>query len=184
MMARSRIGSGAVDVVPMRRRHVRSVARIEAEVYPRPWSASLFMGELAMPGDRSYFVARCRGAVVGYVGVMLTGFEGHITTLVVHPDLRGRRIGTRLLLEAVGEARRRGAPNLTLEVRVSNQRAQQLYRRFGFGPAGVRRSYYADTKEDALVMWVHDIGEAEYAMRLSDIRSELEAFDLAGQDHQ
>lgn len=162
-----------IEVVPMRRRHVRAVSRIESEVYPRPWSPSLFMGELALERDRVYFVARRNTSVVGYAGAMLTGFEGHITTLVVHPDHRRQGIGSRLLLEVVTEVRQRGAPSLTLEVRVSNRAAQGLYRRFGFCPAGVRRGYYVDTKEDALIMWATDVDEADYGQRLVRIRAEL-----------
>ena len=64
-----------------------------------------------------------------------------------------------------------GANQLTLEVRVSNDRAQALYRRFGFAPAGARKAYYADNGEDALVMWVHDVAHAAYAERLAAIEA-------------
>src|SRR5256884_3800955 len=75
-----------VQLVPMRRRHLRSVLRIEAQVYPRPWSLSLFMSEMALRSTRSYMVARVDGIVVGYCGLMLTGDDAHITTIAVDPE--------------------------------------------------------------------------------------------------
>ena len=160
-----------VQLVPMRRRHLRSVLRIEAQVYPRPWSLSLFMSELALRSTRAYWVARVDGAVVGYCGLMVTGEDGHVTTLAVDPAMHRRGIGTRLLLALAGEAIRRGATGLTLEVRVSNKAAQDLYRKFGFCPAGIRRNYYVETREDALVMWANDIDTAAYAARLAAIEA-------------
>ena len=74
-----------VHIVPMRRRHLRSVLRIEGEVYPRPWSMSLFLSELALRSTRAYFVARIGREVVGYVGLMMTVDDGHITTIAVDP---------------------------------------------------------------------------------------------------
>ena len=94
-----------VHVVPMRRRHLRSVLHIEAEVYPRPWSMSLFMSELGMRATRAYFVARVGRNVVGYCGLMLTGDDGHITTIAVDPVWHRQQIGTRLLLALVHEVR-------------------------------------------------------------------------------
>src|SRR5205807_6761679 len=134
----------AVQVVPMRRRHLRSVLRIESQVYPRPWSISLFMSELALRSTRAYYVARVEGTVVGYAGLMMTVDDGHVTTIAVDPAWHRHKIGTRLLLVIAKEALRRGATSLTLEVRVSNRAAQELYRRFGFRPAGVRKNYYVE----------------------------------------
>jgi len=160
-----------VDVVlaTMRRRHLRSVLRIEAQVYPRPWSLSLFMSELALRTSRAYVVARVDGVVAGYAGMMLAGEDAHITTIAVDPEWHRYKIGTRLLLHLVREALQREARHVTLEVRVSNQPAQALYRVFGFRPAGVRKNYYAETNEDALVMWADDVDQPEYARRLSRI---------------
>ena len=70
-----------VHVFPMRRRHLRSVLRIEGEVYPRPWSHSLFLSELALRGSRAYFVARVGRDLVGYAGIMLAGDDAHVTTI-------------------------------------------------------------------------------------------------------
>src|SRR4051812_25149345 len=155
-----------VHLVPMRRRHLRSVLRIEAQVYPRPWSLSLFMSELALRGSRAYFVARVGGGVVGYAGLMLTGEDAHVTTIAVDPAWHRHKIGTRLLLNLAREARRRQAKHLTLGVRVGNHGAQELYRQFGFRPAGIRKNYYVETNEDALVMWADEIDTDEYIERL------------------
>jgi ribosomal-protein-alanine N-acetyltransferase len=162
-----------VHVVPMRRRHLRSVLRIEAETHPRPWSLSLFMSEMALRTSRAYYVARVDGFVVGYAGLMMSADEGHITTIAVDPNWHRRKIGTRLMLVVAREAIRRGARALTLEVRVSNKAAQELYRTFGFKPAGIRRNYYAETNEDALVMWAEDVDTEEYGDRLDGIEVDV-----------
>jgi ribosomal-protein-alanine N-acetyltransferase len=158
-----------VHLVPMRRRHLRSVLRIEAQVYPRPWSLALFMSELGLRTSRVYTVARVRGMVVGYSGLMLTGEDAHVTTIAVDPLWHRHKVGTRLLANMARAAVGRGAQHLTLEVRVSNAGAQALYRRFGFHPAGIRKNYYVETNEDAIVMWADDIDSAEYAARLNEI---------------
>ena len=111
--------------------------------------------------------------VTGYVGLMVSADEGHITTLAVDPDWHRRKIGTRLLLTAAREAVRRGAQALTLEVRMSNRPAQELYRAFGFRPAGVRKNYYVETNEDALIMWAEDVHEPAYQRRLDAIEADL-----------
>jgi ribosomal-protein-alanine N-acetyltransferase len=162
-----------VHVVPMRRRHLRAVLRIEAETHPRPWSLSLFMSEMALRTSRAYYVARVDGLVVGYVGLMMSADEGHITTLAVDPNWHRRKLGTRLLSTAAREAVRRGARALTLEVRMSNTGAQELYRAFGFRPAGVRKNYYVETNEDALIMWAEDVNEPDYARRLAAIEASV-----------
>jgi ribosomal-protein-alanine N-acetyltransferase len=158
-----------VHLVPMRRRHLRSVQRIETQVYPRPWSLSLFMSELALRASRAYFVARVGGLVVGYAGLMFAGEDAHVTTIAVDPAWHRHKVGTRLMLHLAREATRRGSENLTLEVRVGNTGAQDLYKRFGFAEAGIRKNYYAETNEDALVMWANDIQEPEFQARLAQI---------------
>jgi ribosomal-protein-alanine N-acetyltransferase len=155
-----------LTVTPMRRRHLASVLDIEAEVYPTPWSARLFDDELGRRG-RAYVVARVGEQVVGYAGVLMIADDGHIATVAVDPAWQGRGIGRALLAELVHGALAMGANQLTLEVRVSNEAAKALYRRFGFVPAGARKAYYADNGEDALVMWAHDIRGRDYQARLA-----------------
>ncbi|MPY91779.1 MAG: ribosomal-protein-alanine N-acetyltransferase [Acidimicrobiia bacterium] len=162
-----------VRVVPMRRRHLPAVLRIERQVYPRPWTMGLYLGELSLPSSRAYIVAKVGNRVVGYAGLMLGFDEGHVTTIAVDPALHGHRLGTRLLLVLAGRAVARGMRSLTLEVRVSNVGAQAMYRKFGFAPAGVRKNYYPEVNEDALVMWAHDIDGPAYAERLASLEAVL-----------
>ena len=158
-----------VVLTPMRRRHLRAVSRIEQATSGRPWSLGLFIGELAMPDSREYLVARVGHQVVGYAGMMLVVDEGHITTIAVDPMWQRRGIGRRLLLQLARRGIARGVRQLTLEVRVGNTGAQAMYRAFGFAPAGVRKAYYVENKEDALVMWAHDVDLPSYAQRLDEL---------------
>jgi ribosomal-protein-alanine N-acetyltransferase len=163
----------ALRIVPMRRRHLRTVMRIEQECYPRPWSAALFLSELAQRSSRRYTVATLGPMVIGYTGLMVVEADGHVTTLTVDPTWQGRGVGTLILLDVARSAPALGVAHLTLEVRVGNETAQRLYRRFGFAPVGVRRNYYAETGEDAIVMWVHDIDTPAYAEKLEEIDATL-----------
>jgi ribosomal-protein-alanine N-acetyltransferase len=158
------------SIRPMGPDDIPAVARLEERVFPDPWSETAFHEELAAAGRR-YLVAEEAGAIGGYGGLLVVGDDAHVVTLAVDSPLRGRGLGTRLLLRLAEEARRAGAAHLTLEVRVSNQPAQSLYRRFGFETVGVRRHYYRD--EDALIMWALDIDAEAYQRRLTEIREGL-----------
>jgi len=163
-----------IEIARMRRRHLRRVLSIEARVYPRPWSTSLFLSELSQRTTRTYIVAKSEGEVVGYSGMMFTGREAHVTNIAVDPDVHGRKVGTRLLLFLVTEAIARGAEILSLEVRVSNNVAQDMYEKFGFSTVSIRKGYYIETNEDALVMVVDNARSTEYRLRLQAIREELD----------
>jgi [ribosomal protein S18]-alanine N-acetyltransferase len=172
-------GQGSVpelELTRMRRRHLRKVLSIEGQVYPRPWSASLFLSELAQRTARTYLVARADGEVIGYAGIMFMGDEAHVTNIAVDPQWHGRKAGTRLLLAIITEAIARGAEVISLEVRVSNRIAQAMYDKFGFSAVGVRKGYYIETNEDALIMTVPNARSTEYRIRLQGIRNELESF--------
>jgi len=162
-----------VRILPMRRRHLRSVVRIESQVYSRPWSHSLFVSELALRSSRSYVVAKIGREVVGYAGLMMSLTDGHVTTIAVDPAWHRRGVGTRLMLALAREAIDRGALALTLEVRLSNRGAQEMYKRFGFTAVGVRKGYYADTGEDALVMWAYEVGDVAYRRLLEGIEGAI-----------
>jgi ribosomal-protein-alanine N-acetyltransferase len=155
---------------PMAPEDLAAAARLEAQVYSQPWSENMFRDEMSQP-HRTYLSAEVDGALAGYGGLMVVGEEAHVTTVVVDPVRRGHRLGTRLMLGLVDAALEAGSRSLTLEVRVSNEAAQALYRRFGMAPVGVRKQYYRD--EDALIMWVHDIDGDEYQERLAEIRRAL-----------
>jgi ribosomal-protein-alanine N-acetyltransferase len=177
--ARLRRQSSSVTIDPMRKRDLRSVMPIESAAYPSSWSRRAFEGELDQVGSggRYYVVARDGRSVVGYAGLWIVtdpaGHQAHVTNIVVAEHRRRERIATRLMLDLARAANDRGCVAWTLEVRASSTGAHELYRRFGFVPAGVRKKYY-DNVEDAIVMWCHDIGGAEYAARLASIRDELE----------
>lgn len=157
-------------VVPMRRRHVKSILTIEERIYPKPWTAGVFNSEidLARRGERHYVVGLRDSEVVAYGGLMFAVDEAHVTNIAVAPESQRRGYARRLLLDLANVAIERGFTALTLEVRVSNVAAQAMYRRFGFAPAGIRQRYYENT-EDALVMWAHDIDSPEYRDRLNAI---------------
>ena len=172
LLPTDRPGDGVV-IAPMRRRHLRAVVAIERSVNPRPWSLGLFAGELRMPTSRHWVVARSGVLVVGFAGLMVTLDEGHVTNFAVHGDFRRHHVATRMLLVLCREAIERGVCDMTLEVRASNRAAQALYGRFGFAPGGVRKAYYQDNAEDALIMWAHDMGSAEGVARLARIEAGL-----------
>ena len=165
--------SGPVVITPMRRRHLRQVLRIDHAVYPRPWSLGLYLGELSTTEGRSYLVARRGASVVGYAGLMVIVDDAHVTTVAVAPQHQHQGLATRLLLVLMREAVALGAERVTLEVRASNREAQALYSRFGFAPAGVRKAYYVDNREDAVIMWAIDVTAVEYADRLARIEASL-----------
>lgn len=163
----------AVRIVPLRRRQLRHVVQIEEANYPQPWSSTVFLSEIAQRRSRRYTVATIGPLVVGYCGLMVVVEDGHITTLTVDTAWHRRGIGTVLLLDQARAASGLGVRHLTLEVRASNSPAEALYRRFGFAPVGVRRNYYPETGEDAIVMWARDIDTAAYAERLAGIDAHL-----------
>ncbi|HEX9891198.1 MAG TPA: ribosomal protein S18-alanine N-acetyltransferase [Actinomycetota bacterium] len=157
----------------MRRRHIRGVMAIERQVYPRPWSPNLFLSEIHAGRTRSYIVALMADQVVGYGGLMCYGDEAHVTTIAVDPDQQRHKIGTRLLYELIEAAREMGGQAVSLEVRVTNWGAQRMYGKFGFRPVGVRKNYYQETGEDALVMWTDDIRTPEYTRLLRGLVAQI-----------
>lgn len=161
-----------VAIEPMRRADIEAIHRIDARCYPSPWLITTYETEL---NNRSacYLVARLEGTVVGYGGEWVIMDEAHITTLAVDPDYQRRYIGERLLLALMEEAIWRGASHTTLEVRESNRVAQNLYQKYGFRAAAVRKNYYTDNGENAIVMWATEINTPEYAQRLRELRQQL-----------
>src|SRR5207247_7384072 len=134
-----------------------------------PWSPNLFIAERNDPSTRCYLVAKNGKEVVGYAGVICYGDEAHITNVAVHPEQQRQRIASRLLHDVLLGSIRMGAHAVSLEVRVSNWGAQRLYGRFGFRPVGIRKNYYQETGEDALVMWVDNVRSTDYHETLEHI---------------
>ena len=135
------------------RRDVGELLVIEQAQFPEPWTKGMLLDELTNTASRRYTVAVEDQRVVGYLGVMFVMDELHVNTLGTLPGCEGRGVATSLMDEAWTDARLRGVARATLEVAVSNTRAQQLYYRYGFRPVGVRKNYYERTHEDALVLW-------------------------------
>lgn len=143
----------AITIDPMRLKDIAGVLKIEKASFTIPWSKQAFYSEL-LENDRAYYlVAKAGDQVLGYIGIWLVADEGHITNVAVHPDYRHRGIGRRLMLAIEELARARRVKRLTLEVRVSNTIAQNLYKQLNFVSAGIRPRYYRDNDEDAVIMW-------------------------------
>ena len=153
----------------MRRRHLRGVMAIERQVYSRPWSPNLFLAEMSESHNRCYLVARSDRDIVGYGGLICYGDEAHVTNIAVDPMHQRRNVGSRLLYELIVNAIEMGGQAVSLEVRVSNWGAQRMYGGFGFHPVGIRRNYYQELNEDALIMWTDDLRSNAFAQRLSEI---------------
>jgi ribosomal-protein-alanine N-acetyltransferase len=143
------------------RRDVHDLLAIEQAQFPEPWTKNMLLDEITNVQTRRYTVAVERHVIIGYLGVMFVMDELHVNTLGTLPGHEGRGVATSLLEEAWRDAYGRGVQRATLEVAVSNVRAQQLYFRFGFKPVGVRKNYYEKIKEDALVLWADVVAPLE-----------------------
>ncbi len=172
-------------VETMRQSDVSTVASIERMVFTLPWSSNAFGYELRSNPMSHYFVARTRrvpdGAseegldpsIIGYGGFWMMLDEAHVCTLGVHPNWRRHGAGELLLASMIEKAVALNANVVTLEVRVSNMPAQRLYEKYGFRPVGVRKGYYSDNHEDALIMTTDPIGSAPYQSRYNRLQRML-----------
>lgn len=151
------MASVAFDIQRMNCSDLSEVLEIEQACFTTPWSRSSFMVEVENTGRSYPLVVRARGRegvapLMGYVCVWRVQGELWINNLAVHPSHRRRGLGTRLLQAALDMGRKLGCEHALLEVRLSNQQARRLYRHQGFHTVGLRRRYYPDDLEDALVM--------------------------------
>ena len=129
------------------------IERIEQASYPTPWSRSMFTSELAKPSSHSLAAVSPAGELVGYLILSRYVDAWHVMNVAVAPDHRRHGIASAMLERLFDVTRDDARRGYTLEVRVSNAAAIQLYERFDFKPCGVRRGYYTDNREDALIMW-------------------------------
>ncbi|HEX7736634.1 MAG TPA: ribosomal protein S18-alanine N-acetyltransferase [Ktedonobacteraceae bacterium] len=112
-------------------------------------------------------------SIVGFAGLWLMVDEAHVTTIAMHPNFRRRGLGEYMLASLVDIAYEIGARWVTLEVRVTNYNAQNLYRKYGFREAGLRHRYYSDNQEDALIMWTDEIHSPTYKQRFQELKADL-----------
>ena len=130
---------------------VVQAAALEAQIFSQPWSEQALLDALKLT-HTVFLVAEEKGRVAGYIGMYLSLEEAEITNVAVAPEFRRRGIGAALLTEIKREAAERGVTSLVLEVRVSNQNAIRLYEKHGFVLCGVRKGFYEQPREDALLM--------------------------------
>jgi ribosomal-protein-alanine N-acetyltransferase len=162
-----------VKIARMRHSDIEVVTRLERICQPLPWSANAYITELNNP-NAYYAVAKTEeGELAGYGGIWVVMDEMHITNLATNPDLRGRRIGERLLIFLIRAGIARGARRATLEVRESNIVAHSLYVKYGFEDVAMRRQYYSDNRENARIMSAEDIAEGPYLDKLQRIEDVL-----------
>jgi ribosomal-protein-alanine N-acetyltransferase len=145
-----------------------TVLEIDGLSFPRPWPESSYRFELTANRASILLVAEVASRLVGYVGSWLLVDEVHISTLAVHPDFRQRGIARRLLKSVLQQAVEAGAELASLEVRVSNQAAIDLYQSFGFRINGRRPRYYRDNQEDAHIMTLYELPDSLERMEVGD----------------
>ncbi|KZE65647.1 ribosomal-protein-alanine acetyltransferase [Fictibacillus phosphorivorans] len=133
---------------------IDDILGIEQASFTVPWSREAFYREIVENQFAYYLVIEDSFQPIGYCGIWLVMDEAHVTNIAILPSYRGRRLGEMLMREAIKLARTQGARTMTLEARVSNHVAQNLYKKLGFEAGGIRKNYYSDNGEDALVMWV------------------------------
>lgn len=186
-----------IDVSRMALDDIPAVMEIEKTAFPRPWPEKAYRYELTENRNAYFVVARLASApavrrhwlaqwfkpaspipalptLVGFAGMWMYVDEAHIATIATHSDWRGRRIGERILMNLMREAQRRNAVLVTLEVRIGNAVAQNLYLKYGFEEVGRRKGYYQDNLEDALLMTVTNFTTDAYRRRLDELEVALQ----------
>ncbi|MBQ9833048.1 MAG: ribosomal protein S18-alanine N-acetyltransferase [Clostridia bacterium] len=141
---------------PMHSCDIDAVAELEKQCFRSPWSKESLEGELKNKVAH-YLVMTLDDCVIGYAGMWVMFNEAHITNIGISPLHRGKGLGKRLMLAIMAYALTFSASEMTLEVRDSNTIAQNMYFSLSFECAGIRKRYYSDTNEDAMILWNHDI---------------------------
>ena len=164
---------GGLVIVPMVAPDIPAVLKIEALSFSSSWPANAFANEINDNKLAHYFTGRLDNKIVAYGGIWVILEDSHVTTIAVHPDIRGQKRGEEMLIFLLDQAIARGASWITLEVRESNDVAQKLYRKYGFTIVSTRRGYYSDNNENALVMWAGNLKGELYASRLRVLKEAL-----------
>jgi len=139
----------------MREEDIDQVLEVEHASFTVPWSREAFYNEIHNNKFAIYIVLEEDEKIIGYCGTWVVIDEAHVTNIAIMPGYRGKKQGEALLRKLMSIAREMGARSMTLEVRVTNHIAQSLYRKLGFQNGGIRKNYYSDNQEDALIMWVN-----------------------------
>lgn len=134
---------------------IGQVVDAEKASFVTPWSEDIFYQEVVENQFAHYFVIEVDEVIVGYAGLWVVIDDAQITNIAIMPGYRGNKLGEKLFGYTMQQAIRLGSKRLSLEVRVSNIIAQRMYRKFGLVPGGLRKNYYTDNHEDAIVMWVN-----------------------------
>ena len=140
---------------------IDEVYELELASFSQPWDKKSFYNELSENKLARYLVLSCKGKIIGYVGIWLILFEGHITNIAIMPEYRRQGYGEILLNAILRLAKCYGLESITLEVRPSNTGACLLYEKMGFVCEGRRIDYYSLPKEDALILWLHNLDAIE-----------------------
>ena len=147
-----------IKILPMEKGHVDDVLEIEEQAYgDHHWSKASFYGELANNLAHYYCAFDSDEKLVGYSGSWRVLDEAHITTIAVRSELRQKKIGEALLNRILEDCYKNEIKYITLEVRASNTPAIKLYEKYGFKSLGLRKGYYQNNNEDALIMWTENI---------------------------
>lgn len=137
--------------------HIDDVIKVEELSFKTPWSREALEFEVERNKCAKYRVMLRDGRVIAYGGMWIMLDEAHITNIAVHPEYRGFGCGSHLLEDMIEVARENGIKSMTLEVRVNNEAALALYKKYGFTDVAIRKGYYQDTGEDAIIMWKYDV---------------------------
>ncbi|MCT4586060.1 MAG: ribosomal protein S18-alanine N-acetyltransferase [Peptostreptococcaceae bacterium] len=135
-----------------KKEHIKDLVEIENCCFTTPWTKHMFLKEFENNLSH-YKVIIVEGKVVAYAGIWLIVDEGHITNVAVHPKYKGNGFGNIVMQALIDLCKEKNVKSMTLEVRTKNQVAINLYEKYDFKKAGIRKEYYPDTKEDALIMW-------------------------------
>ncbi len=147
-----------INIVPMTKAHIDDIIKLEEAAYgSHHWSKESFLNEINNELAHYWCAFDNAGTLTGYAGCWQILEEAHITTIAVSPEYRRRKIGEALLKTIVDDCYKNMVKYITLEVRVSNLPAEKLYEKYGFKSLGVRKGYYQDNNEDALIMWTENI---------------------------
>lgn len=142
-----------IKIVPMQEEHIDGVLAVEEDAFSIPWTRQDFEREVKENAMAIYFVALEGEKIVGYAGMWHVVTEGHITNVAVLHEYRRQGIGKLFMENLEKAALEKEMIGITLEVRISNEPAQRLYHKYGFRSEGLRKNYYSDTHEDAVIMW-------------------------------